>query len=255
MEKGIDKCPSLRFLSEVHPRIIIPARFDAGRLPGKVLLPIGDKPLLQHVWERGRASGLGCAPLVATDDGRVAEAARGFGAEVVMTSAEHRCGSERVAEVARGLGDELVINLQADEALIDPDLLARLPEAFEDPGVQMATLAAPLADPAQRDDPSVVKLVVDEHADALYFSRAAIPHRPGPEGTTYGHLGVYAFRREFLIEIYSRPAGALERAEGLEQLRVLEAGHRIRVLMGAAAQFGVNTPEDLERVRSLARGT
>ncbi len=237
----------------MHPRIVIPARLDAGRLPGKVLLPIGDKPLLQHVWERGCAAGLGGAPLVATDDERVAAVARGFGAEVFMSAAGHRCGSERVAEAAVGLDAELIINLQADEALIDPAAVAGLPELFADPAVEMATLAAPLIAPEQLTDPAVVKVVVDERGDALYFSRAAIPHprRGGPPQAPWlGHLGVYAYRRRLLSDIYARPPSALERVEGLEQLRVIEAGRRIRIRICRAAHFGIDTQADLERART-----
>ncbi len=252
--KRIDKRVRLRFFSGVHPRIIIPARHDAGRLPGKVLLPVANKPLVQHVYERGKASGLGCEPLIATDDERVAGVARDFGAEVVMTSSGHRCGSERVAEVARGLDAELIINLQGDEALIDPNLIGRLPGLFDDPAVDMATIVAPLLDRSQLDEPSVVKAVLDARSDVMYFSRSPIPNperSSGLSGPFYGHLGVYAFRRDFLIDIYSRPPSALETAEGLEQLRVLEAGHRIRALVGRAVLFGVNTPADLEQVRAI----
>ena len=257
MGKGIDKRGRLRFLSGVHPQIIIPARLNAGRLPGKVLLPIGTKTLLQHVYERGLASSVGAAPVIATDSKRVADAARGFGAQVFMTASSHCCGSERVAEVARELEADLFINLQGDEALIEPELLARLPEAFDDPAVQMVTLVAPLTLRDQFEDPSVVKAVLDARSDVLYFSRSPIPHpgrSQGLSGPFFGHLGVYAYRKQLLLEVYSSPASPLERAEGLEQLRVLEAGHSIRALVGHTQHFGVNTPEDLIEVEAILGG-
>jgi 3-deoxy-manno-octulosonate cytidylyltransferase (CMP-KDO synthetase) len=221
-------------------------------LPGKALIPLAGKPLLQHVWERSRAAQLGSDPLVATDDERIAIAARSFGAPVVMTSAKHRCGSERVAEVATGLTADIVVNVQGDEVLIDPELLARLPSVFSDATVQMATPVVPLQDRKRLVDPSLVKAVLDDRQQILYFSRSPIPYPERDSSaqiTFYGHVGVYAFRRQLLLDVYSRPASSLELAEGLEQLRVLQAGYRIQAQIWPQADFGVNTPEDLERVR------
>jgi 3-deoxy-manno-octulosonate cytidylyltransferase (CMP-KDO synthetase) len=235
-------------------QVVIPARFDSGRLPGKALIPLWGKPLLQHVWERAVAAALGPEPIVATDDSRIEAAARGFGAKVARTSAAHRCGSERVAEVVAGLACELVINLQGDEALIDPALLRDLLGLFSDPAVGMATAVAPLRDRTRLFDPSLVKAVLDDHGQVLYFSRSPIPSpersRDDPSALFYGHIGVYAFRREFLLEHYRRPVGLLERMEGLEQLRVLQAGARIRALVWPQAEFGINTPEDLARAQA-----
>ncbi|HSA21184.1 MAG TPA: 3-deoxy-manno-octulosonate cytidylyltransferase [Myxococcota bacterium] len=238
----------------VHAQIVIPARFDSGRLPGKALLPLAGKPLLQHTWERAARARLGPLPIVATEDERIAEAARAFGAPVAMTSAGHRCGSERVAEVAASLPAEveLVLNVQGDEALLEPAQLQGLPAVFADPAVGMATLVARLEDPARWQDPSLVKAVLDERGDALYFSRAPIPYPGRGARGFWAHLGVYAFRRAVLEAVYAgRPPGELELAEGLEQLRALAAGVRIRALVVPAGEFGVNTPADLERARRL----
>ena len=242
--------------SRVLSQIVIPARFDSTRLPGKPLLTVAGKPILQHVWERACQAKLGPIPLLATDDERIARAARGFNAPVVLTASSHRCGSERVAEVAAGLTAPVVVNLQGDEVLIDPAALAKLPALFSDSNVQMATMVAPLSDTARLDDPSLVKAVLDDRGNILYFSRSPIPY-PGQalvnraHHTWYGHIGVYAFRREVLIDIFTRPPSTLERTEGLEQLRALQAGINIRALVCERAHFGVNTLEDLEQIRSI----
>jgi 3-deoxy-manno-octulosonate cytidylyltransferase (CMP-KDO synthetase) len=250
-QKMIDICGLVGISSRMHSRIIIPVRLNSKRLPGKALLPIAGKPLVRHVWERAREAGLGDEPIIATDSQEVAEAAREFGAQVTLTAAEHRCGSERVAEVAESLSEDLIINLQGDEVLIDPRLIARLPGMFEDPEVQMATAVARLGEAAVLEDTSLVKAVLDHRNNVLYFSRRPIPFgldggRPMPQ--FYGHLGVYAYRRETLLQIYQQPQSSLELAEGLEQLRALQAGHRIRAVVWEAEHFGINTPQDLEQV-------
>jgi 3-deoxy-manno-octulosonate cytidylyltransferase (CMP-KDO synthetase) len=237
----------------VQTQVVIPVRFDSGRLPGKALLPLAGKPILQHVLERCRAADLGPSPIVATDDARIADAAQGFGAPVAWTSPAHTCGCERVAEVARGLDADLVINVQGDEALLDPAQLHRLPELFADPAVEVGTPVSPLPNCGRLNDASLVKAVLDDRGDVLYFSRSPIPFpglRPG-RCTFYGHVGVYAFRRPALLRLYGKPEAArgLEWAEGLEQLRVLQAGGRIRAQVWPAAEFGINTPDDLERAR------
>jgi 3-deoxy-D-manno-octulosonate cytidylyltransferase len=242
--------------SRVLCQIVIPARFDSTRLPGKALLPVAGKPILQHVWERACKAKLGPTPILATDDERIATAARGFGAPVVLTAKSHSCGSERVAEVAASLSAPVVINLQGDEILIEPAALAALPALFSDSSVQMATLVAPLYDHTRLDDPALVKAVLDDRGNVLYFSRSPIPYPAQANAarthhTWYGHIGVYAFRREVLIDIYHRPQSTLERVEGLEQLRALQAGIDIRALICERAHFGVNTLEDLEHLRRI----
>ncbi|HEY7724024.1 MAG TPA: 3-deoxy-manno-octulosonate cytidylyltransferase [Anaeromyxobacteraceae bacterium] len=231
--------------------VIIPARYGATRFPGKPLALLAGKPLVLHVVERAaRARGVGRVA-VATDDDRIAAAVRGAGAEAVLTGPA-ATGTDRVAEAARALpGAEVVVNLQGDEPLIEPGAVEALVEAMA-PGVSMATLSRPL-DPGELERPQVVKVVSDLRGDALYFSRAAIPHRRqgGPSALARAHVGAYAFTADFLQEFARLPPGRLEREESLEQLRALEHGHRIRVVETGYRGFGVDTPEDLERARAM----
>jgi 3-deoxy-manno-octulosonate cytidylyltransferase (CMP-KDO synthetase) len=192
--------------------------------------------------------------LVATDDDRIAEAVDRFGGVAVMTRANHLSGTDRLAEVASELGCEVVVNVQGDEPMMDPaavDAVASL--ILSNPGMSMATLRKQLHDPADLENPTVVKLVVDASGHALYFSRAPIPFtRPDqPAPIVWRHLGLYAYRREFLLRIAALPPTPLERAEGLEQLRVLEHGFKIGTAETTADTIGVDTPDDLERVRRL----
>jgi 3-deoxy-manno-octulosonate cytidylyltransferase (CMP-KDO synthetase) len=225
---------------------VIPARYGATRFPGKPLAPLWGKPMLQHVWERARAvTGL-TALVIATDDERIAIAARGFGGEIAMTSATHASGTDRVAEVARRRAEfDVVLNLQGDEPELDSVAVADLVQAMrDDPGIAMATIAHVEAEPRALAAEDVVKVVVDASGFALYFSRAdlAAGSRGGP---VLRHVGVYGFRRSFLLEFAGWPEGVLERAERLEQLRALERGVRIKVIQGARAFAGVDTPEQL----------
>lgn len=225
---------------------VIPARFGATRFPGKPLANLWGKPVLQHVWERGRAiEGLDTLA-IATDDERIAIAARGFGAEVEMTSPAHASGTDRVAEVARRRSEfGIVLNLQGDEPELDSSAVTRMIGAMqEDPTAAMATLAHVEEDAAALAAEDVVKVVVDALGWALYFSRADIA-RASLGGPALRHVGVYGFRREFLLEFASWPPGDLERAERLEQLRALERGVKIKVITGTRAFAGVDTPEQL----------
>lgn len=230
--------------------VVIPARRGALRLPGKPLLAETGKPLVVHTLEAARAARCARRVVVATDDPGIAAAVEAAGGEAVMTSAGCASGTDRVAEAARALpGEDLVINVQGDEPEIDPAALDALAAAMEaDPGTPMGTLAAPLGDAADLAAPSVVKVVVDAAGFALYFSRAPIPHQrdPGPEPPRLRHVGVYAFRREFLADFAAAPPSPLERAEGLEQLRALEAGARIRVVPCGSAPRGIDTREDYD---------
>ncbi|NMB75976.1 MAG: 3-deoxy-manno-octulosonate cytidylyltransferase [Myxococcales bacterium] len=234
----------------MHCQVVIPARLGSQRLPGKALLSLAGKPLLQHTFERARQAAIGPDPIVATDDARIAEAARAFGAPVAWTSAAHRCGSERVAEVAAALDASVIINLQGDEALVDPAALRQLLD-FMVAGYPMATVAVPLSDTTRFADPGWVKVVCDQSARALYFSRSPIPFASARAAAgALVHLGIYAFRRETLLDIYRRPPTPLELSEGLEQLRALEHGVPIRVLRLAAGEPGINTAEDLARAQA-----
>jgi 3-deoxy-manno-octulosonate cytidylyltransferase (CMP-KDO synthetase) len=239
--------------SLVRVAIVIPARYASSRLPGKPLLRATGKYLIQHVYEQACAARCAGDVIVATDDERIRVAVESFGGRVAMTRADHPSGTDRVAEVAASLAADVVINLQGDEPMLDPaslDLLADL--LARDPGSDMATLAVPIADRETYLSPNVVKVVCDDRGRALYFSRSPIPMvRDGePDFTRTGgflqHLGVYAYRREFLLRIAKTPPHPLELTEKLEQLRVLGAGGTIQVGRVAHGHRGVDTPEDYE---------
>lgn len=236
---------------------IIPARYQASRLPGKVLLDIAGRPMIEHVYERvSRAEGLDRV-LVATDDDRIAAAVRGFGGEVAMTRTDHASGTDRLAEVASGLTCDIVINVQGDEPMIAPESLGiALAPLLAEPELPMSTLREALTDQDEIDDPNNVKVVVDQADHALYFSRHAIPYRRNEVGEAiwWRHIGLYAYRREFLLHYTSWRPTVLERVEGLEQLRVLEHGYRIKAPLSPYPAVGVDTPADLERVRALLGG-
>jgi 3-deoxy-manno-octulosonate cytidylyltransferase (CMP-KDO synthetase) len=228
---------------------VIPARWASTRFPGKPLALLHGKPMIQHVCERVRRTRGLSRTLVATDDARIAAAVRGFGGEAIMTG-EHRCGTDRVCEAARSLDAEVILNVQGDEPLIEPACLESLLASFADPQVQMATLKRPLA-PEEAESPNVVKVVCDQAGDALYFSRSAVPFvRNGP-AASWAHVGVYAYRKSFLTRLAALPTTPLERAEGLEQLRVLESGFAIRVIETRTQSVGVDVPEDLARAEKL----
>ncbi len=238
--------------------IIIPARYGASRFPGKPLAVLAGKPLVCHVVERAKkAQGVDLVA-VATDDERIAAAARRAGARALMTGPA-ATGTDRVAEAARQLTPrpDVVVNLQGDEPLIEPAAIEALLSAMSDPAVEMATLARPLGD-GELGRPQVVKVVCSASGDALYFSRAPIPYRRaagGPSPLARAHVGVYAFREAFLQRFAALEPGRLEQEEALEQLRALERGHRIRVVETSYGGFGIDTPEDLERAQALLAGS
>jgi len=246
--------------------VAIPARYAASRLPGKPLRLLGDTPLVVHVARRALAAGARQV-WVATDDARIRDALADTEVQVAMTSAHHASGSDRLAECADIAGwddDALVVNLQGDEPFAPPAGIRAVAEALADSGAPMATLAVPIEDAATLFDPNAVKLVRAANGDALYFSRAPIPwHRDGfahsrdalPQGQWLRHIGIYAYRAGFLRRFSELPPGRLEQMESLEQLRVLEAGHRIAVaLTPAPFPPGVDTPEDLARAEALLQG-
>jgi len=233
---------------------VIPARFAATRFPGKPLAVLWGKPMLQHVWERARAARGLDELVVATDDERIATVARGFGAAVEMTSAACASGTDRVAEVARRRAQaspghpaaDIVLNLQGDEPELETGAVSRLVETMRsDPSLRTGTIAHHEPDAALLARPDVVKVVVDAAGFALYFSRADLA-AASQGGPALRHAGVYAFRRDLLLEFATWPQGVLERAERLEQLRALERGVRIKVVLGARPFAGVDTPEQLE---------
>jgi 3-deoxy-manno-octulosonate cytidylyltransferase (CMP-KDO synthetase) len=231
--------------------IVIPARYESTRLPGKPLLEIAGKPLIRLVYERAGESRLKDGIIVATDDKRIAEAVSSFGAEAVMTSPSCKSGTDRVFEAIKEKKADIIINLQGDEPFIRPDMADLLFSVMEKEDLDMATLCCPVADDNEYRDPNTVKTVLDRHGFALYFSRSPIPylrsgsHRP----LLYKHIGIYAFKRDFLERFVAMPKSRLEEMESLEQLRVLENGFRIRVLTTHYDGFGIDTLADLERAR------
>jgi 3-deoxy-manno-octulosonate cytidylyltransferase (CMP-KDO synthetase) len=235
--------------------IVIPSRYASKRLPGKALLRQTGKYLVQHVYEQACCAKLARQVIVATDDPRIVAAVESFGGRVVLTRRDHPSGSDRVAEVARQLDCDVVINLQGDEPLVDPRSLDALAEILlHDPSAAMATLAVPIDTVEQWQDPNCVKVVCDSRGRALYFSRAAIPHvRDGRPNLSrepshfLQHLGIYAYRREFLLQLTCLPPHPLEQLEKLEQLRVLALGYPISVGIVHHTAIGVDTYEDYQR--------
>jgi len=240
---------------------IIPARYASTRLPGKPLVSLGGKPMIQHVWERVVLAKSVSAAIVATDDERVLRAVESFGGRGVMTRATHRSGTERCAEVAAsalGKDADVLVNVQGDEPLIEPSVIdAAVETLMEDPQSPVATLAVPISVAVEIMDPNVVKAVLDFEGRALYFSRAPIPWVRDRDGLArarhWKHLGLYVYRREALLEFPTLPLGDLERVEQLEQLRWLENGYTIRVAETSHDSVSVDVPADVERVERLLR--
>jgi len=239
---------------------VIPARYASERLPAKALAELDGLPMVARVYQRACRAATVEQVIVATDDERIAAAARAVGAEVVMTDPGHCSGSDRVAEVARALDHDIIVNVQGDLPLLDPAMVDSLVERLRnDPGCELATIAVPIDDPREMADPSVVKLVCRADGRALYFSRAAIPFSrdaaagstaDGSQATALHHVGLYAYRREALLRFSQLEPTALERSEKLEQLRALEHGMDIAVVvMAGGAPLEVDTPADLKRAR------
>jgi len=236
---------------------VIPARYSSSRFPGKALATLGSKTLIEHVHDRVSMARYLTKTVIATDDDRIAREARRFGALVRMTRADHPSGTDRVAEAASAESAEIVVNVQGDEPLIDPSAIdAAILPLIDDPSIVMSTLKKKIEDPREIHDPNVVKVVTDRRGGALYFSRSPIPHirqagETGQTTTHYKHIGLYVYRREFLLSYPELPIGPLERAERLEQLRALENGFPIRVVETEYESIGVDTPADLARVAEL----
>ncbi|MBW6511805.1 MAG: 3-deoxy-manno-octulosonate cytidylyltransferase [Desulfuromonadaceae bacterium] len=240
---------------------IIPARFASTRFPGKPLADICGKPMIQHVYERVSRSTSVTRVIVATDDERISSAVTGFGGEVMMTRADHPTGTDRLAEVAAQLDAAIIVNVQGDEPLIEPRMidLATAPLLADDT-IPMGTLKTAILDEEEFTNPNVVKVVTDRDGFALYFSRAAIPFQRDAAVDTaskialtrgFKHIGLYVYRRDFLLKFPTLLATPLEQLEKLEQLRALENGFRIRVVETRDASWGVDVPEDLARVRKI----
>jgi 3-deoxy-manno-octulosonate cytidylyltransferase (CMP-KDO synthetase) len=242
--------------------VIIPARLAASRLPGKPLLMIGNKPLVQWVWQSAVASGAKSV-LIATDDEAICSVARGFGAQCLMTSPTHTSGTDRIAEVVQArqfAPEEIVVNLQGDEPMMPPQVLTSVAKAVaEDSSADIATAVAPIASLREFLDPNCVKALRGTEGRALYFSRAPVPwprdrvtaNQPASFAGAWRHIGIYAYRVRSLLQFAAWPPTPLETTEKLEQLRALEHGMRIQlVTLKESPPGGVDTPEDLERVRA-----
>lgn len=233
---------------------VIPARYASTRLPGKPLSMIAGKPMIQHVYERACQAQMPDEVIVATDNELVEKAVAAFGGKAVMTSPDHPSGTDRLAEVALMYPDvDVIVNVQGDEPMIPPEVIDNLAKAFEaDAELNMATMKVAM-DEADYDNPAAVKVVTDLNGYALYFSRSLMPYpRNKPEGyKVYKHVGIYAYRRNFLLKYAALQPTLLEKAESLEQLRALENGYKIKVLESAFKGVGVDTPEDLAAVNEL----
>jgi 3-deoxy-manno-octulosonate cytidylyltransferase (CMP-KDO synthetase) len=243
---------------------VIPARFGAQRFPGKPLALIAGKTLVQRVFEQAAKASRLDKIIVATEDTRILEAVEAFGGDAMLTSPECATGTDRVAEVARAYDCQLVLNIQGDEPLMRPEMIDQLVEGMQsDPNCVMGTLARKLESAANLDNPNVVKVALGRNGNALYFSRSRVPFvRDAASADAvewlrlskfYKHLGIYAFRREFLLKFVELPQGELEKTEKLEQLRALENGFAIKVLITLHDSIGVDRPEDVELVEQILR--
>jgi 3-deoxy-manno-octulosonate cytidylyltransferase (CMP-KDO synthetase) len=235
---------------------VIPARYGSTRLPGKPLVLLAGKPMVQHVHDRTKLASTVDRVIVATDHQRIVDAVEGFKGEARMTRADHRTGTERIAEVAAHEQGDVFLNVQGDEPLIDPESIdAAVNALLEEPAAQISTVVTPIRQPADIMDPNVVKAVLDFDENALYFSRAPIPWVRDTQHKVHvnywKHLGLYVFQRDALIEYPTLPQGELERIEQLEQLRWLENGWKIRVAEVAHDAVSVDVPEDVARVEKL----
>lgn len=233
---------------------VIPARYASTRLPGKPLVLVAGKPMIQQVYLRACEAKLPDDVIIATDDARVMAAVENFGGKAIMTSPDHPSGTDRLAEVALNFPDvDVIVNVQGDEPMIPPEVIDRLAQAFENEAeLKMATMKV-LMPEADYDNPAAVKVVTDNNGYALYFSRSLLPY---PRNKTaqykvYKHVGIYAYRRDFLLQYAALAPTTLEKIESLEQLRALENGYKIKVLESDFQGIGVDTPEDLAAVNAL----
>lgn len=231
---------------------VIPARLGSTRLSEKILRPIASKPMIQHVWERAKQAKKLADVVVACDDERIQKCVTSFGGRALMTQKDHPNGTSRIAEVIGHFAHEIVINVQGDQPLVDPKALDEMVARFEEsPSIEVLTLAVRMTDEAVYKNPNIVKVICDQDGDALYFSRAAIPFFQRKQNCAFSflkHLGVYGYRREFLLKFVVWEPGILENIEKLEQLRILERGRFIRVIETNYDFLSVDTEEDLREV-------
>lgn len=235
---------------------VIPARYASTRLPGKPLKDVAGKPMICRVYDRASQAKTLSGVVVATDDERILRAVEDHGGRAMMTAKDHPTGTDRLAEVAEAYPNvDLIINVQGDEPLIEPSLIDELGRAFDgDAELQMATVMTPMEDEAEQKNPNNVKVVTDKNGCALYFSRSLLPYPRNDAGTpVYKHIGIYAYRRDFLLAYAKMAPTPLERTESLEQLRALENGYKIKCIRTNARFVGVDTPEDLAKVNEIYR--
>ena len=236
---------------------IIPARYGSARLPGKPLIDLCGKPMIQRVYERAKQAKLVNEVIVATDDARIVDAVKRFGGKAVMTPTDLRSGSDRVAFVAKDLPDaSIIVNVQGDEPLIEPAMIDEaIQPLIDDTGLLVGTLLKRIDSAEELSNPTIVKAVLDKNRFALYFSRAPIPFNRDGHGFEgfYKHIGLYVYRRSFLLKFASLQESALERVEKLEQLRILEHGYKIKAAITSYDSVPVDTPEDVERVKTLLK--
>ena len=237
---------------------VIPARYKASRFEGKLLADLSGKPVIQHVWQKAKESKLLDDLMIACDDERILRAAKGFGAKAVLTSPDHVSGSDRIAEAVKDLDVRVVINIQGDEPLLAHSIIDDLARMMLDnPDVSVGTVVKKITAVEEIQNPNVVKVVIDKNQFALYFSRTAIPYNReniDPKDIVYfKHLGIYAYRKEFLVRFKNLPVSLLEKTEKLEQLRILEAGYRIKTVETDVETIGIDTKEDLKRVEAKYR--
>jgi 3-deoxy-manno-octulosonate cytidylyltransferase (CMP-KDO synthetase) len=236
---------------------IIPARYESTRLPGKPLLDIGGKSLIRRVYEQALKSKLLTQVIVATDDKRIYDAVFSFGGEAVMTSKRHRSGTDRIVEAVKDIKCDVVVNVQGDEPFIDPrDIDKAIQPLIRDKKLNVSTLAVRIKDIKELKDTNAVKVIFDKNADAIYFSRGVIPYSGSPDVRKfkyYKHIGLYAFRKGFVVKFAKAKQSELEKLERLEQLRILEMGEKIKVIVTKNDSLGVDTKQDLARARKLAK--
>jgi 3-deoxy-manno-octulosonate cytidylyltransferase (CMP-KDO synthetase) len=239
---------------------IIPCRYESSRFPGKPLADLCGKPMIQHVYERVLRSSLVFRAAVATDDERIFQAVTGFGGQAIMTASFHRSGTDRLAEAASLLGldnDDIVVNIQGDQPLFEPVQIGEVVKPLiDDPSIPMSTLIYKIIRDEEITHPNAVKTVFDHEGFALYFSRATVPYvrDPGKKADYYKHHGIYSYRRHFLDTFSRLPEGILERLESLEQLRALEYGYKLKVVVTVHDSVEVDTPQELARVKTIIQG-
>jgi len=232
---------------------LIPARYAATRFPGKLMMPLGHKTIIRHTYDNTVATGLFDEVNVVTDSEIIFKEIISGGGKAIMSRRPHESGSDRIAEAAEDLDAEVVVNVQGDEPFINKPVLEKIVSCFNDKNVQVASVMQQINDPSQLTNPNIVKVVVDKNGDALYFSRAVIPYQRDADATAvyYKHIGVYAFRKKTLLDFTRWPVAKLEAIEKLEQLRYLENGIKIKMVITDFSGVGIDSPEDLEKAKRL----